>query len=63
MSDPASSLMTSDAFITWATEQPDGTRHELRAGIPVSMAPERRVHALAKFHIARRLFEAVERQG
>lgn len=63
MPGPASSPMTSDAFIAWTMEQPEGTRHELHAGVAVSMAPERRAHALAKFHIARRLAEAVERQG
>ena len=63
MPDPASSPMTSDTFIAWTMEQPEGTRHELHAGIAVNMAPERRAHALAKFHIARRLVEAVERQG
>jgi Uma2 family endonuclease len=63
MSDPAAALMTSDEFIAWAMEQPEGQRYELFAGRVVSMAPERSVHALAKFRMARRLEEAVERDG
>jgi Uma2 family endonuclease len=63
MSDPAAALMTSDEFIAWAMEQPEGQRYELSAGRVVSMAPERSVHALAKFRMARRLEEAVERDG
>jgi Uma2 family endonuclease len=59
----APATMTSDAFITWAMEQPEGRRYELFAGRVVAMAPERSAHALAKFHVARRLIEAVERQG
>jgi Uma2 family endonuclease len=61
MSDPAAARMTSDEFIAWAIEQPKGRRYELVAGEIVTMAPERRAHALTKFHIARRLAEAVER--
>jgi Uma2 family endonuclease len=63
MSDPASTRMTSDEFIAWAMEQPEGHRYELVAGEVVGMAPERSAHALTKFHIARRLAEAVERDG
>jgi len=63
MSDPAPSSMTSDEFIAWAMEQPEGKRYELFAGKLVAMAPERSAHALAKFHIARRLSDAVERDG
>jgi Uma2 family endonuclease len=63
MSDPAAALMTSDEFIAWAMEQPEGQRYELFAGRVVSMAPERSVHALANFRMARRLEEAVERDG
>jgi Uma2 family endonuclease len=55
--------MTSDAFIAWAMEQPDGRRYELAAGEIVAMAPERSAHALTKFRIARCLAEAVERDG
>jgi Uma2 family endonuclease len=62
MSDPSSTpgRMTSDEFIAWAMEQPEGCRYELVAGEVVGMAPERSAHALAKFRIARRLAEAVE---
>ncbi len=63
MSDPILAHMTSDDFIAWAMQQPEGHRYELVAGEVVAMAPERRAHALAKFHIARRLVEAVERDG
>ena len=55
--------MTSDEFIAWAMEQPEGRRYELVAGEVVAMAPERTAHALTKFQIARRLAEAVEREG
>jgi Uma2 family endonuclease len=63
MSDPAAALMTSDEFIAWAMEQPEGQRYELFAGRVVTMAPERRAHALAKGSVYRRLAEAVERDG
>jgi Uma2 family endonuclease len=33
--------MTSDQFIAWAMEQPEGRRYELVAGEVVTMAPER----------------------
>ncbi len=55
--------MTADAFIAWAMEQPEGKRYELVAGEIVAMAPERSIHALTKFRIARRLAEAVEAAG
>jgi Uma2 family endonuclease len=61
VSDPARKRMTSDEFIAWAMEQ-DG-RCELVAGEIVAMAPERSAHALTKFHIARRLAEAIETAG
>jgi Uma2 family endonuclease len=63
MSDAAPARMTSDEFIAWAMDQPKGQRFELVAGEVVAMAPERRAHALAKFHIARRLATAVEHDG
>jgi Uma2 family endonuclease len=55
--------MTSDAFLAWAMDQPEGTRYELHAGVVVAMAPERSIHALIKLHVTRRLAEAVERQS
>jgi Uma2 family endonuclease len=61
MSDPLRhSRMTSDEFIAWAMEQPEGKRYELAGGEVVGMAAERSRHALTKFHIARRMAEAVE---
>jgi Uma2 family endonuclease len=65
MSDPAPipGRMTSDEFIAWAMEQPEGCRYELVAGEVVGMAPERSAHALTKFRVTRRLAEAVEAGG
>lgn len=64
MSEPARlPRMTSDEFIAWAMEQPEGKRYELVGGEVVAMAPERSVHALAKGRIYRRLAEAVEAAG
>ena len=63
MSNPALTPMTSDAFIAWSMEQPEGERYELVAGRVVRMASERAAHARTKFLIARRLAEAVERAG
>lgn len=56
MSDPAPARMTSDEFIAWAMEQPEGLHYELAA-------PERSGHALAKANVWRRLTEAVETAG
>jgi Uma2 family endonuclease len=55
--------MTSDEFIVWAMEQPEGRRYELIAGEVVAMPPERSVHALTKFHVAQRLAAAVAQAG
>ncbi len=64
MSDPARPLrMTSDEFIAWAMERPEGEHYELVAGEVVAMAPERSAHALGKGRIYRRLAEAVEAAG
>ena len=63
MADLAPAPMTSDEFIAWAMQQPEGERYELFAGKVVTMAPERSAHALTKFHVARRLLDAVERDG
>ena len=52
--------MTSDAFIAWAMQQPEGKRYELARGEIVAMAPERLSHALMKGQIYRKLAEAVE---
>jgi Uma2 family endonuclease len=63
MSASAQPRMTSGQFIDWAAQQPDGQRYELVAGEVVAMAPQRSGHALAAFHVARRLFEAVGAAG
>ena len=55
--------MSSDEFITWAMNRPEGERYELVAGEVVAMAPERAAHARLKFRIARRLAEAIEAAG
>jgi Uma2 family endonuclease len=52
--------MTSDAFLAWAMEQPDGCRYELMGGQVFQMAPERVRHALIKGAVFRRLAEAIE---
>ena len=59
MSDPATTLMTSDEFIAWAMQQPTRTRHELVAGRVVAMAPERSAHALMKGWLYQQLANAV----
>jgi Uma2 family endonuclease len=63
MSEAAPAPMTSDAFIAWAMEQPEGCRYELLAGRVVAMAPERSAHALTKANVWRRLTEAIERDA
>lgn len=64
MSDPARlPRMTADEFIAWAMERPEGEHYELVAGEVIAMAPERSAHALIKFAIARRLFDAVAAAG
>lgn len=63
MSERAHAPMTSDAFIAWAMEQPDGERYELVAGEIVAMAPERSAHALTKGQAFRRFAEAIETAG
>jgi Uma2 family endonuclease len=63
MSDPVPARMTTDAFIAWAMEQPEGQHYELEKGRIIAMAPERGAHAKVKFHVARRLAEAIEKGG
>ena len=60
MSELAPKRMTSDEFIAGAMQQPETEHYELIDGEVVAMAPERSARALTKFHIARRLAEAVE---
>jgi len=63
MSEPAPKRMTSDEFIAWAMEQPEGHRYELVAGEIVGMTPERAAHARTKGRIYWRLAEAIEASG
>ncbi len=63
MLDPAPLRMTSDEFIAWSMEQPEGQHYELAAGEVIAMAPERSGHALAKANVWRRLNDAVEASG
>jgi Uma2 family endonuclease len=63
MTATARARMTSDEFIGWAMNLPDGQRYELACGEVVAMAPERSVHALTKGRILRRLAEAIEAAG
>ena len=56
---PVRKPMTSDEFIAWAMEQPDGERYELVAGEVVAMSPERLSHARVKHRIARLLEDAI----
>jgi len=55
--------MTSEAFLAWVGDRPDGERYELVAGEVVAMAPERNRHNLAKLDAALALREAVHRAG
>ena len=63
MSDAAPVRMTSEEFIAWAMEQPEGRHYELAAGEVIAMAPERSGHALVSANVWRRLTEAVEAAG
>ena len=63
MPDPAPARMTTDEFIAWAMEQPEGQRYELEKGRVVTMAPERSAHAKVKYRVARQLDDAIERAG
>jgi Uma2 family endonuclease len=63
MTVPARARMTSDEFIAWAMEQPEGERYELVQGRVVGMAPERAAHARAKGRIFRALGDAIRAAG
>lgn len=52
--------MTSDKFIAWPMEQPDSEHYELAGGEIVATAPERSVHALTKFQVARPSADAID---
>jgi len=53
--------MTLSAFLRWSAEQPG--KHELVAGIPVAMAPERADHARTKARVWLALRDAVRSAG
>jgi len=69
--------MTSEEFLRWYEEQPEGHRYELHEGVPirimaevevlydgerVRMQAERNVHAIAKFIVARQFADQIDRQ-
>ena len=55
--------MSSDEFLRWSMEQPEGMHFELVGGKVLQMAAERSAHALAKLHITLLLVEAVRAAG
>lgn len=63
MSDPAHRQLTSDEFLVWAMQRPEGERYELVAGEVVAMAPERAAHGRVKGNIYRSLRNAVDAAG
>ncbi len=65
MPDTAAKLprMTAEEFLRWYEEQPEGQHYELIDGMVYGQAAERLSHALLKFQVARRLFEAVSRRS
>ncbi len=58
---PKPPRMTSDEFIAWAMEQPEGARYELVRGEVVAMASERVGHWRVKARVVRLFNEAIER--
>ncbi len=63
MAEPARTAMTVDAFLAWRASRPDGPRHELVAGEPVAMAPERVAHLRLKARVWRALADAIAARG
>lgn len=61
--DPARQRMSSDEFLAWAMEQPDGRRYELVGGEVVAMSPERLAHTETKALVWLALRTAIERAG
>ncbi|HET6518276.1 MAG TPA: Uma2 family endonuclease, partial [Geminicoccaceae bacterium] len=61
--DPARQRMSSDEFLAWAMEQPDGRRYELVGGEVVAMPPERLAHTETKALVWLALRTAIERAG
>jgi Uma2 family endonuclease len=63
MSILARTRMTSDEFIAWAMQRPEGERWELVGGEVVAMSPERSGHALVKARVWRALDDAIKARG
>ena len=63
MSDRVPVRMTSDEFIAWAMEQPEGQHYELAAGEVIARGRERIDHARTKMRVWRCLADAVEAAG
>ena len=55
--------MTSDEFIDWSTDRPDGKRYELMDGEVFEMASERWHNPLVKGRAYRELYRAMEAGG
>jgi len=53
MAEPARIPMTVEDFLAWSAARPDDARHELVAGEPVAMAPERAAHLRLKARVWR----------
>jgi Uma2 family endonuclease len=62
MSERAPSRMTTDEFIAWAMNRPEGGKYELYHGEIIQMAPERTLHSETKFLLGHRLLAAIETQ-
>jgi Uma2 family endonuclease len=60
MSERAPSRMTSDAFIDWAMNRPEGEKYELYRGEIIQMAPERSLHSEVKARFVQRILNAVD---
>jgi Uma2 family endonuclease len=63
MAEVATKRMTSDEFIAWAMEQPEGEHYELVDGHIIRMASERAGHARAKGRIYEQLAQATRTLG
>src|SRR5512143_2055471 len=63
MSIVARPRMTSDEFLAWAMQRPEGERWELVGGELIAMSPERSGHALVKARVWRALDDAITGAG
>jgi len=63
MAEPARIPMTVEDFLAWSAARPDDARHELVAGEPVAMAPERGAHLRLKARVWRALADAIAARG